>query len=576
MEEEVGGELVMETGGVEAGAPMRPQCKMKSYLMERFFNEPVEALDERLESAESNFNSLPMDPFTVVKQEELEEGEHPLDYSEVQVASPTSSHHVAAESHSPKQSPLNPATSSSPVQRVTIQTSSGSPPPGWARISPVPWRALLAPEELSPSQSPPPQRPSVIGPNPRWSTEPPAKRFKASPVDYNEDQIDSRILATEASAGFPGNPLSSTSLPQLDQMRPLQAQGYLDRYRQLAMEEVPKRTSSVIVRRQSKGGPTSPQERESSSRQGKDGSLWEEARKHGQDAEERLRQPSEQEIQDRLRQGTERMRFAMRGRNLPGEQPRHPLAQERSNVCDRLYPDGSGSLGAYDRLHQGVQERLREQDHSHLERPESHQRGQRTSGSHEPRTIGGHPSILENIHCGPERLQGKFTDQKRLSPGAGADGGGFIPRPEPPIDRQWLSHLQQLRAGFAYRMMEAQQRPPASWPPPPPPFPPQHLFHRAAAAGLPHQHPRPLERFPGGGEHHQPRPSSSSQPSSTITSQQDSPPTRPGSPASPSTSLPTSSSNQGDMMPAATKGKRGRPRKHAPKLPLPPLYVFIR
>merc|ERR1719350_1996578 len=123
--------------------------------------------------------------------------------------------------------------------------------------------------------------------------------------------------------------------------------------------------------------------------------------------------------------------------------------------------------------------------------------------------------------------------------------------------------------------MEAQQRPPASWRPPPPPFP-QHLFHRAAAAGLPHQHPRPLERFPGGGEHHQPRQSSSSQPSSTITSQQDSPPTRPGSPVSPSTSLPTTSSNQGDMMPAATKGKRGRPRKHAPKLPLPPLYVFIR
>merc|ERR1719495_449230 len=118
-------------------------------------------------------------------------------------------------------------------------------------------------------------------------------------------------------------------------------------------------------------------------------------------------------------------------------------------------------------------------------------------------------------------------------------------------------------------MMEAQQRPP------PLTFPPQHVFH-GAAAGLPHKHPPLLERFPGGEEHRQPRPSSSSQPSSTITSQQDSPPTRPGSPASPSTSLPTSSSNQGDMMPAATKGKRGRPRKHAPKLPLPPLYVFIR
>ena len=24
------------------------------------------------------------------------------------------------------------------------------------------------------------------------------------------------------------------------------------------------------------------------------------------------------------------------------------------------------------------------------------------------------------------------------------------------------------------------------------------------------------------------------------------------------------------------RGKRGRPRKHAPKIPLPPLYVFIR
>ena len=41
-----------------------------------------------------------MDPLTVVKQEELEEVEHPLDYSEVQVASPTSSHHGAAKSHS--------------------------------------------------------------------------------------------------------------------------------------------------------------------------------------------------------------------------------------------------------------------------------------------------------------------------------------------------------------------------------------------------------------------------------------------------------------------------------------------
>jgi len=78
---------------------------------------------------------------------------------------------------------------------------------------------------------------------------------------------------------------------------------------------------------------------------------------------------------------------------------------------------------------------------------------------------------------------------------------------------------------------------------------------------------------------HQSRPSGSLQPSSTVTSlqqQQASPPDRSTSPASPSsTSMPTSYT-QPEVLVPATKGKRGRPRKHAPKLPLPPLYVFIR
>ena len=37
---------------------------------------------------------------------------------------------------------------------------------------------------------------------------------------------------------------------------------------------------------------------------------------------------------------------------------------------------------------------------------------------------------------------------------------------------------------------------------------------------------------------------------------------------------PTEDDLDGEM--AGAKGKRGRPRKHAPKIPLPPLYVFIR
>ena len=561
----------------EGGGPRKPQCKMKSYLMERFFNEPVEALDKRLESAESNLNSLPMDPFTEVKQEELEEqeeGEHPLDYSEVQVASPPCPHHLPTESCSPQHSlsPLPPTASSSPVQRVTIQTSSGSPPPGW-RVSPVPWRALLAPEELSPPRSPPPPRPSVIGPNPRWSTEPPAKRLKMSPVPENRDQIDSRILATEASGGFQGNPLSMTSSPappDWDQQRPVPAQGYLERYRQLAMEEVPKRTSSVIVRH-SKGRPvSSPQQRETP-KQGKAGQQWwEEGRHQKQEAteEERLQHTSEQEslCQERLKHGTENMRFAARGR--PGrptlEEPSmYQMRPERPDMCDRLYPGGPESLGAYDRLH-GGHERLRDLDRPHQERPDS-QRGLGGNDEYGPKRTEGQHNSSENGHGGPKRPQ----------------GGGFLARPGPPFDeRQWLSHLQQLRAGFAYRMMEAhhgQQRPqPGSWPPPP--LTPQHRFH--GAGGLPQGHPLQVPRFPGAGPLHQSRPSGSLHPSSTVTSlqqqQQASPPDRSMSPASPSsTNMPTSS-GQPDVLVPSTKGKRGRPRKHAPKLPLPPLYVFIR
>ena len=67
-------------------------------------------------------------------------------------------------------------------------------------------------------------------------------------------------------------------------------------------------------------------------------------------------------------------------------------------------------------------------------------------------------------------------------------------------------------------------------------------------------------------------------PSATITSQakdetrgySSAPPGADRSPpVSPQTAPPSSAS-------ASCKGKRGRPRKHAPKLALPPLYVFIR
>ena len=49
-----------------------------------------------------------------------------------------------------------------------------------------------------------------------------------------------------------------------------------------------------------------------------------------------------------------------------------------------------------------------------------------------------------------------------------------------------------------------------------------------------------------------------------------------GQPAvSPGGQAPTHDPGPGPVL-GPGKGRRGRPRKHAPKLPLPPLYVFIR
>ena len=70
------------------------QFKLKNNLMNKFFNEPVDALDLRLAKAEENLSTLPIDPFKDIKKEEGEETpvtdmlrDYPLDCSEVQLVS---------------------------------------------------------------------------------------------------------------------------------------------------------------------------------------------------------------------------------------------------------------------------------------------------------------------------------------------------------------------------------------------------------------------------------------------------------------------------------------------------------
>ena len=51
-------------------SPEQPaQFKPKRKLMTKFLNEPVDALDLRLANAEKNLSTLPVDPFTDIKQE---------------------------------------------------------------------------------------------------------------------------------------------------------------------------------------------------------------------------------------------------------------------------------------------------------------------------------------------------------------------------------------------------------------------------------------------------------------------------------------------------------------------------
>ena len=132
---------------------------------------------------------------------------------------------------------------------------------------------------------------------------------------------------------------------------------------------------------------------------------------------------------------------------------------------------------------------------------------------------------------------------------------------------QWLNKIQQLRTDFAFQMLEAQRK--------------QHD----------HDHDKQLcypptlqllsqlsgPRDPYLQQQEQSKATSGSRGSLDLMNtflQRMDPPRR-----SHQESLPSSTSSSGlptTPGPLNRLGKRGRPRKHAPKVPLPPLYVFIR
>lgn len=626
----------------EETSPHGTQFKLKSNLMNKFFNEPVDALDLRLAKAEENLSSLPVDPFTDIKQEEEEKhsicsDEYPLDCSEVQIATPApaylderiqslNSFSKAKEEVLNQQDipPLickelvNPSENSfADIQRVTLRASSSShnlspssyqqDPSGW-RISPIPWRNILAPGEQE-----------LYSEDPARDT-----RFHGQTGDYrmppyhyeNRNSLPSRY-ETPTSKCYMGT-RSPTNLSQ----------------RNYYAERAPVNDSPILV-----------PDRINVIDYGRD--TIHHKRLHDQipqserdfpQAKRFKRFADTEDIDRRISLvesiGTENPLVSNREMNQDANTSYHqnygdknalwwknfssdkihvPPSQKYRNRCEELM----GEQPENNRLHQQIV------DSNHHEKSES-QVQEPTNGSMSDvkpqrmnsvivRNMSGRPNnVIQHHNLQQPHISTNVSNSEMFKDEGPKFGPKHLPQNEPPsfmhdnglMDRNWLKKLQNLRAGFAYKMMEAQRQQGFG----PPPYHPQHYNPNARFPNQPtrkfnNEIPLP-EHFPTHPHEHAnksineipyhlannskpesaqyvPKPEQIYKCSSTITSNN----TGVSSSAikgsenspecdeySPNQTIDTSIKSVSQ----SGKGKRGRPRKHAPKLPLPPLYVFIR
>jgi len=624
----------------EETSPHGTQFKLKSNLMNKFFDEPVDALDLRLAKAEENLSSLPVDPFTEIKQEEEEKhsicsDEHPLDCSEVQIATPTIAY-LDERIQSPNmiykareeilnQTDIPPLiykefqntsdNSVRDIQRVTLRASSSShtlspsnyqqDPSGW-RISPIPWRNLLAPgqQDIYPEE---PARDT------RFHN--PTNDYRMSPYHYeNRNSLPPRY-ETPSSKFYAGS-RSPTNLSQ----------------RNFYTERPPLNDGSSSVADRINvidyGRETIHHKRVHDHVQQSDRDFPQAKRfKHFADTEDIDRRISlvesigsdnplfsNREINHDANNSYHQNygdRNATWWKNGSGEKIHLPPSEKYRNRCQELIAERHES----NRLNQQFTEP------NHIEKPES-QTHQPTNGSLSEmkpqrmnsvivRNLSGRPSDVSQHH----NLQQPHTSTHLTNADIFKDDGvkygpKHLPQNEPPpfphdnglMDRNWLKKLQNLRAGFAYKMMEA-QRQQGFGPHPyhPPDYNPNSRFTNQISRKFNNEIPLP-ETFPmhphkpvnktahetpydlannskTESAHYVPKQEQIYKCSSTITSNN----TRVSNSAikesAKSQQCDEYSQNQNtdaSINPTHGKGKRGRPRKHAPKLPLPPLYVFIR
>eukprot|EP00092_Neocalanus_flemingeri_P003311 GFUD01003544.1.p1 GENE.GFUD01003544.1~~GFUD01003544.1.p1 ORF type:complete len:756 (+),score=122.33 GFUD01003544.1:496-2763(+) len=613
------------------------QFKLKSNLMNKFFNEPVDALDLRLANAEENLSSLPVDPFTDIKQEEEEKqsfciDEHPLDCSEVQVATPAPTYlderiesptynngdEVFNEKDIPplvyKESMKHSENTFKDIQRVTLRASSSShtlspssyqqDPSGW-RISPIPWRNLIAPsqQDLYPDEPASDSRfhgqlgdyrmpqyhfENRNGMPPRYEAhankiyiEPrpsPTNLTQGTyysdraPVNNSQNLIPDRINVIDYGRENFQHKRLHDQVPMLDRDFPP-----AKRFKRFAdTEDIDRRISLA----------------ESI---GNENPLF-----SNREINNDINRSFHQKYEDKN---------SLWRKNFPAEK----LPVQPSLKYMNRYQELMGERPENGRLHHQIT------DSNHHETPKSQVQQPTNASSSDIKPQRMNSVIVRNTSGMPKNMLPNQGLQQRpneaIQPTLKEDAEKYIPKyfpqSEPPhfppdsglMDRNWLKKLQHLRAGFAYKMMEAQrQQGFGQHPYHPPDFNPNSTFSNHPSrkfnndiplpenfTGHPHQHSKPVNE----GSYHLaqnvktetaqivPKPEQIYKCSSTITSNNTgvNRSAMKGSEKSPQSAEYANNQSVDNSIISSNlsgKGKRGRPRKHAPKLPLPPLYVFIR
>ena len=607
----------------EKSSPQEPQFKLKSNLMNKFYNEPVDALDLRLAKAEENFSLLPVDPFTEIKQEEAEQhsvcsDEHPLDYSEVQVATP-GTEYLDEKSESPKLSyksgeeisrenpPLEykSETSVKDIQRVTLRASSSSHTlahstfqqgsSGW-RISPIPWRNLLAPGSQDSEEQPR---------EARFHNQ--SIEDQISPYHFdNRDNLSSKYENSDSTA-YVGSRSPPTNLSQKN--------FYAERVPSLIEGRVAGRINTINYQREHfdrkrEYEHIQPSEREFS--QAKRFKYFADT----QDIDHRISLVESTGSDNPLLPSSELIfpyhhrPYADKNAKLWGKpwsgNVYVPPSEKYQNRCQELIG------GRPESFRQNQQ--FSEPNHVEKTERQIHQTTNQTFSETKPQRMNS--VIVRNISgkaCNPTSPQANTQQHNEVCKDEGAK---YEPKqllenqhpsfPHDLMDRNLFKKLQNLRAGFAYKVMEAQRNQEFG----PPHFHPgdytnsrfpNHLsrkvsneipFSDTVQLHHPHQirdsmHPKKQMNKTGhktlydlannskieSAHNVIPKPEQIYQCSSTITSNSA---IKESAKSFSCDEFSEYQNPEASISSTQGKGKRGRPRKHAPKLPLPPLYVFIR